>query len=170
MSYGQPQQQPAWGPPAPPPRSRARAYWEGLSRRRRAALVGAGVVVLVAVSVAVSHAAAAGDTAPRRAAVASTAPSHAYGEAWATEQYTILREDDEGPVGSADLWVPGATRATAEAAIRDYAKGIDGPLSYSVQVVRNDGDATYVCDGEWRKDKRAAGIYGGSAGLTITCP
>jgi hypothetical protein len=142
-----------------------RGVWARASLRRRAAYVAGGVVVVIVLA-ALFHPddSSADDASSAPAPSTSTTPSAT------APAYKVLRHDDAGKTGRADLLLPGATKASAEAAIRDYAKGIDGPLSYSVQVVRSDSDGTYVCDGEWRKDARAAGIYGGKAGLTINCP
>lgn len=140
-----------------------RGVWARASVRRRVAYVAGGVVVVIVLAALFHPSDSSADDKPAAAPSTSTTPSP-------VPSYRVLRHDDAGKQGRADLLLPGATKAAAEAAIRDYAKGIDGPLSYSVQVVRSDGDGTYVCDGEWRKDARAAGIYGGKAGLTINCP
>jgi len=75
--------------------------------------------------------------------------------------YTVANKDEKAKRGSVDLIVPDATVESAKAAIQDYAKGIDGPLNYSITVVRSDADKTYVCMGEWAKDEDASKLYTG---------
>lgn len=75
--------------------------------------------------------------------------------------YTVANKDESGKRGSVDLVVPAATVESAKAAIHDYAKGIDGPLNYSITVVRDDADKVYVCMGEWAKDEKASTLYTG---------
>ncbi|MFB7226072.1 hypothetical protein [Streptomyces sp. NPDC056227] len=75
--------------------------------------------------------------------------------------YTVANKNEKTKTGSVDLVIPGATVDQAKAAIQDYAKSIDGPLNYSITVVRDDADKTYVCMGEWAKDENASKIYTG---------
>lgn len=75
--------------------------------------------------------------------------------------YTVANKDDGDKRGSVDLIVPDATIESAKAAIEDYAQSIDGPLNYSITVVRDDADKVYVCMGEWAKDEEASKIYTG---------
>lgn len=86
--------------------------------------------------------------------------------------YTVYRNSGGGAdVGIADLYLPGATEATARAAIRDFVRKNGASVGYSVQVVRTKAAGQgFVCQGEWRKDAAAATAYGGKVGLTITCP
>lgn len=141
-----------------------RGVWARASVRRRVAYVAGGVVVVIVLAAVFHPRDSAADDKPAASKASAATPSPT------VPAYRVLRHDDAGKTGTADLLMPHATRASARAAIRDYAKSIDGPLSYSVQVLRSDSDGTYVCDGEWRKDARAAGIYGGKPGLTINCP
>ena len=91
--------------------------------------------------------------------------------------YTVANKDEKTKIGRVDLIVPNATIDQAKAAIEDYAKTIDGPLNYSITVVRSDADKVYVCMGEWVKDEQAAQLYTGGRitsdtwpALSINCP
>ena len=91
--------------------------------------------------------------------------------------YTVANKDEKKKTGSVDLIVPDATVDQAKAAIEDYAKTIDGPLNYSITVVRSDADKVYVCMGEWVKDEKASQVYTGGRitsdtwpALDINCP
>jgi hypothetical protein len=64
--------------------------------------------------------------------------------------YTAITEDlPEGGIGEVDLLIPDATIEQAQAAIIDYASGIDGPSAVTIEVVRGEGDAVIVCRADW---------------------
>lgn len=134
-------------PPIPaPPRKRRR--WPIAAAATVAALIVAGAV--------------GGSGDDDQAAAGKTAPK--------VPAYKVINEDTGGKQGRADLLMPKATPEQAEAAIRDYAKRIDGPRAFEIGTVRSRDAAVIVCRGEWRADDDAAQIYGGKAGLAVTCP
>jgi hypothetical protein len=137
-------QQPPHPIPAPP---RKRPRWPFA--------VGAIVAALIV-------AAAVGGSGDDDQAATKTAPK--------APAYKVINEDTGGKQGRADLLMPKATPEQAEAAIRDYAKRIDGPRAFEIGTVRSRDAAVIVCRGEWRADDDAAQIYGGKAGLAVTCP
>ncbi|MFJ6615443.1 hypothetical protein ACIQPT_34785 [Streptomyces sp. NPDC091289] len=75
--------------------------------------------------------------------------------------YTVANKTEKTKTGSVDLIVLDATVDQAKAAIHDYAKSINGPLNYSITVIRSDTDKVYVCMGEWAKDQQASDTYTG---------
>lgn len=108
-------------------------------------------------------------TAP---ATASTTPSTTAGASGPASNYTVYRNSGGGAeMGIADLFLPDATEATARAAIQDFVRKNSASVGYSVQVVRTKvAGQGFVCQGQWRKDSTTAKTYGGTVGLTITCP
>lgn len=84
--------------------------------------------------------------------------------------YTVANKKEKTKTGSADLVIPNATVDGAKAAIQDYAQTIDGPVNYSITVVRSNADKTYVCRGEWVKDEEAAETYTGGRITSDTWP
>ena len=54
-----------------------------------------------------------------------------------------------GGIGEAELLIPDATVRGAEAAIRAYAEGINGPEAVTIQVVRSEDAAVIVCRADW---------------------
>ncbi|OPC81822.1 hypothetical protein B4N89_13535 [Embleya scabrispora] len=82
----------------------------------------------------------------------------------AVPAYTVINESKKTVSGKADLVVPDATVDQAQAAIRDYAKGIGGGLKdVSVTVVRAADAKVYVCSGRWIKDEAASKLYTGGS-------
>lgn len=65
-------------------------------------------------------------------------------------EYTVITEElPDGRIGEAELLIPDATVDNAEAAIRDYADGIDGPSTVTIQVVRSEDAPVIVCRADW---------------------
>ncbi|MDX3214560.1 hypothetical protein PV318_03240 [Streptomyces sp. ME02-6991-2B] len=162
-TYGTWQQQaptaPAgWQQPAPQWQQPAPSGHRPAPKRHTAAWIIGGVI---AGPLLIGGVLAVADDAPPSAAPRRAAP---------VPTYTVTKEDMAGRVGRADLLIPDATTAQAEAAIRDYATRIDGPQAVSIATVRARDARVIVCSGEWRLDDRAAQVYGGKAGLTVECP
>ncbi|MFH8622672.1 hypothetical protein ACH4A8_12310 [Streptomyces vietnamensis] len=87
--------------------------------------------------------------------------------------YTVANKIEKFGVGSVDLVIPSATVESAKAAIQDYAKTIDGPLNYGINVIRSKTDKgieDYVCHGEWARDEQAARVYTGGRITSDTWP
>ncbi|NUS17245.1 MAG: hypothetical protein HOY69_38600 [Streptomyces sp.] len=105
-------------------------------------------------------------------ATASATTSETAGSSGPAPTYTVYRNSGGGAdMGIADLFLPDATEATARAAIQDFVHKNGTSVGYSVQVVRTKvAGKGFVCQGQWRKDSAAAKTYGGTVGLTITCP
>lgn len=131
-----------------------------------AALLGSTVTGCSSGGGADAEAAAPAMTTPAAATTTST-PSPA-------PSYRVYRNSIGGSddMGIADLLLPGATEATARAAIQDFVQKVSGKsVAYSVQVVLTKvADGHFLCQGQWRKDAQAAATYGGEQGLTISCP
>ncbi|CAM5482982.1 hypothetical protein [Streptomyces atroolivaceus] len=90
-----------------------------------------------------------------------------------TPLYTVVNKVEKSKVGSVDLVIPNATVEEAKAAIRDYAKTIDGQLNYGINVIRDKDDMgieDYVCHGEWVIDEQAARAYTGGRVTSDTWP
>ncbi|MFE0772636.1 hypothetical protein [Streptomyces sp. NPDC058861] len=107
-------------------------------------------------------------TAPAAVTTAPTAVSKP-----ATPAYTVANKIEKGETGSVDLILPNATAESAKAAIEDYARTIDGPSNYGINVIRDkadDGLEDYVCHGEWVKDAPAARVYTGGRITSDTWP
>ncbi|MFD5848308.1 hypothetical protein [Streptomyces chartreusis] len=99
---------------------------------------------------------------------ACTAPEHGY---------TVTRRAQANGTGSVDLVLPGATRAQARQAIRDYAASIDGAELFYVKVVDGEGGGRYVCRGRWYRDAASYAEHGEGTGqpsswphLSVSCP
>jgi len=79
----------------------------------------------------------------------------------AAPPYKVIKESLKANGGSVDLLIPTVTVDQAQAAIRAYAKTIDGPKDVSISVVRSADAGTYVCLGRWIRDAKAAELYTG---------
>lgn len=91
----------------------------------------------------------------------------------ATPVYTVANKIEKGEMGSVDLILPNATAESAKAAIEDYARTIDGPSNYGINVIRDktdEGLEDYICHGEWVKDEPAARVYTGGRITSDTWP
>ncbi|BCL28655.1 hypothetical protein ACFFS2_04395 [Streptomyces aurantiacus] len=87
--------------------------------------------------------------------------------------YTVMNKIEISGAGSVDLVIPTATADSAKSAIYDYAKTIDGPLNYGINVIRNKADNGIeddVCHGEWVKDEQAAQVHMGGRVTSDTWP
>ncbi|GAA2108787.1 hypothetical protein [Streptomyces synnematoformans] len=75
--------------------------------------------------------------------------------------YTVTNHAQDAVTGTADLVMPDATPRTAQAAIEDFAAGLDdGQELYYVKVVRSTDASRYVCRARWYADARAFADYG----------
>ncbi|MFF6832924.1 hypothetical protein ACFY84_13785 [Streptomyces sp. NPDC012438] len=113
-----------------------------------------------------------GATAPTAVTTAVTAAPTAMTPP-ATPAHTVANKIERGETGSVDLVLPNATAESAEAAIEDHARTIDGPSNHGIDVIRDkadDGPEDYVCHGEWVKDAPAARVYTGGRVTSDTWP
>lgn len=91
--------------------------------------------------------------------------------------YTVAHQAQYNGTGSVDLILPDATRDEARSAIRDYARGIDGPGLYYLKVLRAESDQRYVCRARWYRDAAAFAAHTVDQAapsqwphITIVCP
>ncbi|MGW0537822.1 hypothetical protein [Streptomyces sp. NPDC003032] len=69
--------------------------------------------------------------------------------------YSVTQKASSASIASADLITPGANANQARAAIRDFARDIDGPDLYFIKVMHSKTAKRYVCRARWYKDAAA---------------
>ncbi|MGI5048028.1 hypothetical protein ACM9HD_31875 [Streptomyces sp. JAC25] len=91
--------------------------------------------------------------------------------------YTVRLDRNKDGSAMAYLALPDATDDEAEAAIRDYARNINGSEWVTILISDKSGpEGKLICSATWMKDAQAAQKWGGRfksetwPGLDVRCP